>query len=146
MPAIRGFLTMEYYFLILNRSFVVFTYPEGLYGWKFSGPVSSRTPLFFVPFEDVATDPELLPSTEDFKELMEESGSFFIARSEIASVDYDPTQKWGMGPVPHSGKLYVRLTTGRSRELILLGSQYGEAARAAVASGTPIATVPDSQT
>jgi hypothetical protein len=137
---------MEYYFLILNRSFVVFTYPEGLYGWKFCGPVSSLTPLFFVPFQDVANDPKIGPGSEEWRGLMDQPGSFFIARSEISSVDFVPTQKWGMGPVPHSGKLYIRLTSGKSRELILLGSQYGEAVRAAVAAGTPVATAADSQT
>jgi hypothetical protein len=137
MPA-HGFLVMEYYWLILNRSFVVFTYPQGLYGWKFAGPVSTRTPLFFVPFEEFANDPELVPGSEDFEMMMKESSSFFIARNEITTVDYVPTPKWGMGNVPHSGKLYVRMKSGNSRELVLLGSQNGEAVRAAVLSGTGI--------
>ena len=33
---------MEYYRLILNRTFVVFITPEGLYGWKAEGPASWR--------------------------------------------------------------------------------------------------------
>ncbi len=37
----RGFLAMEYHHLILNRSFVLFIDPQGLYGCKFSGPVSA---------------------------------------------------------------------------------------------------------
>lgn len=123
---------------MLNRSFVVFTYPEGLYGWKFSGLVSTRTPLFFVPFEECTTQADKSPETEEFQLLMKESESFSIPRSEIVSVDYVATAKWGMGNVPHSGKLYVRLNSGKSRELILLGSQNGEAVRAAVLSGTPI--------
>jgi hypothetical protein len=90
---------MEYYWLILNRSFVVFTYPEGLYGWKFSGPVSTLTPLFFLPFEEMARDSGLVPDSEDFRELMTERDSFFIPRDEIATVDYDPTSKWGMFPI-----------------------------------------------
>jgi hypothetical protein len=139
MPAVRGFLAMEYFLLILNRSFIVFTFPEGLYVSKFSGPVSSWTPFFFVPFEKIANDPDIVPGSEDFKDVMKPSGGFFIPRAEIASVDYVPTRKWGMGPVPHSGKLYVRLTSGKSREFILLGSQDGEAVRAAVLSGMPIA-------
>ncbi len=40
--------------------------------------------------------------------------------------------KWGMGPIQHSGKLYVRTKDGKRRELILLGRQDGEALRAAV--------------
>jgi hypothetical protein len=129
---------MEYYLLILNRSYVVFAFPEGLYGWKFSGPVSSLTPKFFAPFDKVTEDPKLLPGSDEFKDMMGEEGSFFIPRTEIASVDFDPTRKWGMGPVPHSGRVYVRLRTGKSREFILLGSQNGEAVSAAVLSGVPI--------
>jgi hypothetical protein len=55
---------MEYYWLILNRSFVVYSYLEGLYGWKFSGPISARTPLFFRPFEHMTHDPHLDPASE----------------------------------------------------------------------------------
>jgi len=131
---------MEYYFLILNRSFLVFTYPEGLYSWKFRGLVSSLTPLFFKPFEDILSDPELIPGSNEFKEMMEESGSFWIPRNEIATAEFVPALKWGMGPVPHSGKLYVRTTSGKSREFILLGSQDGGAVCAAVLSGVSIAT------
>jgi hypothetical protein len=91
------FLAMEYYWLILNRSLVVFTYPEGLYAWKFSGLVSTRTPLFFVAFEECTTAPKMSPGTEDFESMMKESGSFSIPRSDIALVHYVPTPKWGMG-------------------------------------------------
>lgn len=138
-PLRRGFVAMEYYFLILNRSFLVFTYPEGLYGWKFSGLVSTLTPLFFKPFEDMLSDPELIPGSNEFKEIMKESGSFWFPRNEIAAADFVPGLKWGMGTVPHSGKLYVRTTAGKSREFILLGSQDGDAVRAAVLSGTSVA-------
>src|SRR5882724_8661037 len=102
MPALHGFLAMEYYSLILNRSFVLFTYPEGLYGWKFIGIVSSFTPGFFAPYEDVAANPELAPNSDEFKDLMKDSGSFFIDRSQIASVEYTSSRKWGMGSIPHS--------------------------------------------
>jgi hypothetical protein len=91
---------MEYYWLMLNRSFVVLTYPEGLYGWKFSGLVSTRTPLFFVPFEECTTQADKSPETEEFQLLMKESGSVSIPRSEIASVDYVATAEVGDGECP----------------------------------------------
>ena len=141
MPPIRGFLAMEYYGFILNRSFVLFSFPEGLYGWKFRGLVSAWTPQFFLPLQAVAEDTSLTPGTESFQQSMRQRGSFFIPRNEITSVDYDPTPKWGMGPVPHSGKIHVHLASGKSRELILLGNQNGEAVRSAISSGTPISTV-----
>ena len=138
MSCARGFLAMEYYLLILNRSYVIFSYPEGLYGWKFSGPVSTRNPLFFQPFEELARDATIVPGSEAFQEFMEQPGSFFIARAEIASANYDSRRKWGMGPVPHSGKIYVRLTSGKVREFILLGSQDGPSVCAAVLSGAAV--------
>jgi|SRR6476620_8626554 hypothetical protein len=92
----HGFLAMEYYWLILNRSFVVFSFPQGLYGWKFSGPVSTFTPLFFIPFEEMTRDSGLVPNAEDFRELMAGKSTFFIPRGEIATVDYDQASKWGM--------------------------------------------------
>jgi len=129
---------MEYYLLILNRSYVICSYPEGLYGWKFSGPVSARVPLYFQPFEEIARDPDLVPGSEEFKELMEQSGSFFIPRPEIISAEYVSTRKWGMGPVPHSGKVYVHLRSGKTREFILLGKQDGQSVCAGVLSGAPL--------
>ncbi len=66
---------------------------------------------------------------------MKQRGSFFIAREDIAAVDYTPESKWGMGPITHSGKLYVRTRAGKSREFILLGRQDGEAVRGAILSG-----------
>lgn len=140
MAGIRGFIVMEYYALILNRSFVVFTFPQGLYGWKFSGPVTNRDSSFFEPVQSIAADSELNPESKDLQEMIQESGSFVIERSEITSADYDPTPKWGMGGIPHSGKLKVKLRSGKLREFILLGQQDGNAVRAAVLGGTAIMT------
>ena len=133
----RGFLAMEYWGLILNRSFVVFIHPSGLYGWKFKGPVSTSNPLYFENYEHFVTEPDPAYGSDAFKEVMSGRGSFFIGRDDIADVTLDPTSKWGMGPVPHTGKLRVRMTSGKSREFILLGDQDGEAVRTAVlAAGT----------
>ena len=93
----HGFLAMEYYWLILNRSFVVFSFPQGLYGWKFSGPVSTFTPLVFLPFEEMTRDSGLAPDSEDFKELMSEKSSFFIPRVEIATVTMTRRRNWEWG-------------------------------------------------
>ena len=73
-----GFVAMEYFALILNRSFVVFIADEGLLGWKFSGPVSAAVRDFFRPFEQLLDDPEVGPGTVDFNELMREPGTFLI--------------------------------------------------------------------
>jgi hypothetical protein len=125
---------MEYYGLILNRSFLIFIRPEGLYGWKFYGLVSAHTPRYFEGVEAFLDQPEMTPGSVQFDELMKKSGSFFIPKSEIQSVFFINKPKWGMGPVPHSGKLYVTLSGSRKREFILLGSVDGESIRNQVCS------------
>jgi hypothetical protein len=126
---------MEYFALILNRTFVVFIAPEGLYGYKAIGPVTTAAPLFFEPLVDMLKDPELMHDKEAVKQLSELKGGFFIPRSDIAAVEVIPTQKWGMGPIPHSGRIRVSLSSGQSREFILLGIVDGEAVRQRILSG-----------
>lgn len=128
----RGFLAMEYHHLILNHSFVVFIEHDGLVGWKCAGIVSALNPRFFERFEQRVSGPAAALGAEEREGLMKKRGSFFIPREDITSVDFTPKPKWGMGPVPHSGRLYVRTRGGRARELILLGRQDGEAVRTAL--------------
>jgi hypothetical protein len=132
-----GFVAMEYFALILNRSFVIFLVAEGLRGWKFSGPVANRDPLYFKPVEGMLDDPEVEPGSSDFKEWMNERPGFLIPTGQIVRADFDPTKKWGMGSIPHSGKLYLHLTENRKREFILLGDADGEYLREAIISGIP---------
>jgi hypothetical protein len=49
-------------------------------------------------------------------------GGFYIPRSEITSVEAAHKQKWGMGGIPHSGRILVRQASGGQREFILVGS------------------------
>lgn len=123
----RGFLAMEYWGLILNRSFAVLISPAGLHGWQFKGITSALNPHFFVPYQRLILDPDPAIGTEAFDRLMKKRGSFFIPRDQITAATFDPTPKWGMGGVPHTGKLLVHLRDGRDREFILLGDQDGQA-------------------
>ncbi len=117
----RGFVAMEYFGLILNRTYVIFITPEGLYGWKASGPVSAAAPMYFEPFVEMLKDPELTRDKKAITRLSRLRGGFYISRSDIISIEASYKQKWGMGPVPHSGRIFVKLTSGRTREFILLG-------------------------
>jgi len=58
-----GFVAMEYFALILNRSFLIFMTDEGLRGWKFSGSVTAQIPTFYRPFEELLDDPEIAPGS-----------------------------------------------------------------------------------
>ena len=78
---------MEYYGLILNRTFVVFIAPEGLCGWKAEGPVGSANPAYFEPYADMPKDPELMQNREAVRKLSRLRGGFFIPRSDIVAAD-----------------------------------------------------------
>jgi hypothetical protein len=124
-----GFMAMEYFALILNRSFLVFITDEGLRGWKFVGPVSTKSPQFYKPIEELLDDPEMSPGSAAFNELMCGPNTFVIAYGEIRSVDFSARTKWGMGGILHSGILSLGLSKGKNREFILLGAAYGEGIR-----------------
>jgi hypothetical protein len=124
-----GFVAMEYYALILNRTYVVFVIPEGLYGWKAQGIVSAASPRFYEPYQEMLTDPELLGDRGAIEDLSRLKGGFFTPRAQIATVEATDKSKWGMGGIPHSGRILLGLTDGTKREFILLGSVSPEAIR-----------------
>jgi hypothetical protein len=131
---VSGFVAMEYYALVLNRTFVVFVAPDGLYGWKAAGPVAAGAALYFMPYAKMLDDPNLMSDIEGIRKLANQKGGFFIARPEIRSVDNIRQQKWGMGGIPHTGRLLVRLVSGGKREFILLGKVDSERIRQSILS------------
>lgn len=117
-----GFVAMEYYGLILNRTYVVFIAPDGLYGWKAEGAVDCSRPMFFAPYEQMLKDHDLMTNPDAVRRLERLKGGFFIPREQIVSAEASYKTKWGMGAIPHSGRIRVRTVSGQSREFILLGS------------------------
>jgi hypothetical protein len=112
---------MEYYDLILNRTYVVFVAPEGLYGWKAEGAVTAGQPMYFAPYSEMLKDSDLMNNRRAIKKLSDLAGGFFIPRSDILSADVINRKKWGMGAIPQSGRVKIRTVSGKSREFILLG-------------------------
>jgi len=53
------------------------------------------------------------------------SANFRSALSEVTDVYHDPSKKWGMGPYPYDGKVYIEFGKSK-REFIILGDQSGE--------------------
>ena len=131
---LSGFVAMEYYALILNRTFVVFIAPDRLYGWRASGPVGPRAPLYFDFYAKMLDDPELMKDMAAVQELAKLKGGFVIPRPEICSVEVIPKQKPGMGGIPHSGRILIHLVSGGKREFILLGMVDAERIRQLILS------------
>jgi len=134
-PKFDGFVTMEYYCLMLNRTYVIFISSEGLFGWKANGPVSNADPAYFQPYVALLEDASLMHDSKAVHQLAGLPGGFFIPRSNIVSVEFVSRLKWGMGGIPHSGRIVVKLASGRSREFILLGPAQGEKVRLKLFAG-----------
>jgi hypothetical protein len=125
------FAAMEYYAFILNRTYKVFVTDQMLVGVKvrslvISPPVATSSMLnqeFWVTTQ-TAKSYERIDLTSA-KLLQMHSANFQVHWNDIAQTEYRVGQKWGMGKVPHSGRLVLQLRDGRQRELILLGRQNG---------------------
>lgn len=116
-----GFVAMELYWGISNRTFLVMVAPEGLYGWKVRGPVTNADRRFFEIYQEMLADPGFPRDLPAIRKLAGLPGGFIYPKSEIVSVISDDRRQWGMGSIPHAGHLQLRLVSGMTRKLILLG-------------------------
>jgi hypothetical protein len=139
------FVAMEYYAVFLNRTYKVYITDHMLSGAKVGGLVASPT---------ILTDEMLNPlywaqsPAADFYDGMDVTSKAFlkydwvnfqIQWAAVKRITFDPSKKWGMGNVPHSGKLLIHLSKGGARELILLGRQDGESLRAQLERAAAVA-------
>jgi hypothetical protein len=138
------FVAMEYYGLILNRTFLVLFTSNHLIGLKANGllSASANDPLTDLIASKLANNGDLNNpysyinsryinrlSNEDLlgtKILDINKANFRIDYHDIADVRYNSRKKWGMGPYPHDGRVYIRTRTNVEKELIILGNQSGE--------------------
>ena len=127
------FAAMEYYALILNRTYKVFMTDQMLVGVAVRGLVSNppvatssmSSQEFWVRTGAADRYERIDLTSADL--LRMHSANFRVRWSDIAQIEYRAGRKWGMGHVPHSGRLVLQLRAGRQRELILLGNQNGDA-------------------
>lgn len=124
-----GFVAMEFFWGILNRTFLVLVASDGLYGWKVTGPVTNSNRRYFEPFQEMAADTEFMRDLPAIRKLAALPGGFIYPPSQIASITSDDRSQWGMGGIPHSGHVHVRLASGTTRKLILLGEVIPENVR-----------------
>jgi len=128
------FLAMEYYLLMWNRSFEVSVTSSSICGAFVRGVISATSGSVgsarntndvtnLANPKRLALAREHEPGSQNYLAL--HRFNFSIPRTQIAGVRFNP--KWGMGPVPHSGRLHIDIHQGATRDLILLGELGGEA-------------------
>jgi hypothetical protein len=129
------FIAMEYYGLILNRTFEVHFCTDSLVGIRVTGVVAAwpqytelkyKDPRSFAKKRKLAKYHDIDICSEDI--LKVDHHNFELQFNEIGSVEFIAKRKWGMGPVPHTGFLNINFKIARrQKELILLGNQDGSA-------------------
>jgi hypothetical protein len=127
----KTFIAMQYFAGILNRTVKVYVLKDLLSVGKVGGLIADpivATEEWYNPKSYV--DPKLEyryknidPSSEIFLSIAD--SNYQIKLSSIVKIEFDPTDKWGMGAVPHTGKIYVNTLDGNKYEFILLGIQDG---------------------
>jgi hypothetical protein len=139
------FVAMKYYFLILNRTYLIILGETSLIGIVWNGLISAEgggdevtrlitkslsvqgdlnNPFSYIKNDHISKVENLDLDGEDI--LLQNRANFKIRYDEITSVNYDPSKKWGMGYYPHDGKVYVKTSKGKKTEFIILGSQSGK--------------------
>jgi len=130
-----GFIAMEYWMLLLNRIYLVTAVEGFLCGAKIRGTTfSPKTPQenkpwfdlkFYLTQEVVDRYRGVEPGSDKFMSL--NRANFRLALSDLQGAEFDPRKKFGMGYVPHTGRLYVLRNRLQKREFMLLGDQDGNA-------------------
>lgn len=126
-----GVITLEYYGLIWNRRTIAAIAGSHLIlfvagGVVLSGPGSSllTSPGMYVDPRRTRAYAGIDVGSDEMLRVHRRNRRIALT-DENLDVRLDPRPKWGMGGVPHSGRLIV--TTAReTRELILLGRYDGE--------------------
>lgn len=125
------FIAMEYYGLILNRTYFVGATKDSFAGVRVGGLVASPSmareelfnPRHYLGNADLTVVQDKLNQTRSTSTC--EHGLFNYPWREIKGFRFSDKPKWGMGNVPYSGRLFLELADGKQRELILLGKQDG---------------------
>lgn len=139
------FIAMEYYNLILNRTFIVLLTTEYVIGLQGNGMVSveggedmfTKQVTRSLAIKGDLMNPYSYLKEKYIREIENENllgdsflklnkNNFKISKKDIKKVFYEPKKKWGMGNYPHDGRIYIETISGKKKELIILGDQSGE--------------------
>lgn len=139
------FVAMEYYYLILNRTFLVIKSKGLLIGIQGNGLVSveggkdilTREITSNMAIKGDLTNPYSYLKNKYLEKIADlnltdgsiveaNKSNFLIKLSDIKSAIYNPSKKFGMGPYPHDGRVTIETYDNNKREFIILGNQSGE--------------------
>ena len=139
------FVAMEYYFLILNRTFLIIKTKDFLIGIQGNGLVSveggkdtlTRQITSNLAIKGDLTNPYSYLKNKHLEKIADldlidgsilevNKTNFLIKTSDIKSATYNPAKKFGMGPYPHDGRVTIETYYNNKREFIILGNQSGE--------------------
>jgi hypothetical protein len=133
VPPAWHFVALEYCYGMLNRTYVVFVADAMICGARVRGLLPAPLAVnerwfdpYFFPRPDILkryTGVDL--TSPEFKRLS--VANFQLPLNEVEDVRFNTKPKWGMGTVPYSGRIHLRLRDHTTRELILLGKQDGPA-------------------
>jgi hypothetical protein len=125
-----SFVALQYYWLILNRRYLVVVGNHRIVGLRVGGVVVS--PNRYTPGMDSPNPLDYIDSDlsdrydhiDPFSDaaLKIDAANFSIDRSSVRAATYFP-KKWGMGSVPYSGRIVLDPANRSPIELILLGEQ-----------------------
>jgi hypothetical protein len=139
------FVAMEYYWLVMNRTFLVILVDGFMIGLKANGLIgatSAGDPATNIITHVLAnngdlTNPYSYVNSRYISEAAKDNlfgeeilklhrSNFRITRKDITDVEYRSGKKWGMGNYPHDGTVTISTRDNRKREFIILGNQSGE--------------------
>jgi len=138
------FVGMEYYFLILNRTYLVIKSNGYLIGIQANGLVAVEAgtgDLIQLATSKLAIADDLSNPYSYLKDsylekivdlnlidgsiVKSNKSNFLIKLIDIKSAVYNPSKKFGMGPYPHDGRVTIKTYDNKTREFIILGDQSG---------------------
>ena len=139
------FVAMEYFYLILNRTFLVIKTNGYLIGIQGNGLVSveggkdilTRQITTNMAIKGDLTNPYSYLKNKYLEKITDlnlidgsiveaNKTNFLIKLSDIKSANYNPSKKFGMGPYPHDGRVVIETFDNKKREFIILGNQSGK--------------------
>ena len=125
-----SFIAMEYYAIMLNRTYflrvddqkIVGSVCRGLTSVVGGGDPITREITSRLAIHGNLADPATYVDEATLSR--RHRANFSISLSKIRSVTYDPRKKWGMGYYPHDGRVII-VSQEQRREFIVLGEQSG---------------------